>query len=542
MPKIVTTKEMQALENAADAQGLSFDEMIQNAGKTIADVAISRLGKVEGKRVVILAGKGNNGGDGLVAALHLANAGAQVSVYLSEERTEDDELLKPLQDMQLLVAVYADDQRSRVLRNILKSADVVIDSILGTGVQLPLKGAVKEVLSKTQQILSNREALPYVIAVDCPSGLDCDTGEIADEALKADLTITLAAAKPGLISFPGAEYVGELVIGDIGLPPRLKELSKINLDLQTAESTVRLLPQRPIGAHKGTFGRVLIVAGSINYPGAAVLAGVAAYRSGVGLVTLAVPASIQSMLVPTLPEATWILLPHEMGALNENGFDIIAKEYATTQTMLIGPGLGQDDATLGLLSKLFRSAELSDLPQIGFLQSREEMSHRPNEIPPCVVDADGLNLLAKIDNWSQLLPAASILTPHPGEMATLTGRSKDEIQQNRVAAAREFAKAWGHVVTLKGAFTVVASPDGRASVMPIATAALARAGTGDVLAGVIAGFRAQGLEAYDAAVAGSYIHARAGEFAAQSLGTEASVLAGEVAEALPNVIAELAAQ
>ena len=255
--------------------------------------------------------------------------------------------------------------------------------------------------------------------------------------------------------------------------------------------------------------------------------------------TLAVPAVIQPMLVPILPEATWVLLPHDMGALNENGAGIIVEEYESTQALLIGPGLGQDDGTLGLLSSLFYSADFSERSQIGFLKSSYELSDTPNEIPPCVIDADGLNLLAKIDNWSKLLPPLSILTPHPGEMATLTGRSKDEIQQNRVAVAREFAKAWGHVVTLKGAFTVVASPDGRAAVMPIATAALAHAGTGDVLAGVIAGFRAQGLEAYEAAIAGSFIQARAGEYAAEVLGTGASVLAGEVAEALPNVIAEL---
>ena len=188
---------------------------------------------------------------------------------------------------------------------------------------------------------------------------------------------------------------------------------------------------------------------------------------------------------------------------------------------------------------LFRSVDQGHRSQIGFLQSSEGNNNRLNEIPPCVVDADGLNLLAKIDNWPQLLPPGSILTPHPGEMATITGRSKDDIQQNRVAVSREFAKSWGHVVTLKGAFTVVASPDGRASVVPIATAALARAGTGDVLAGLIAGFRAQGLEAYEAAMAGAYIHARAGELAAQSLGTEASVLAGDVADALPIAIAEL---
>jgi NAD(P)H-hydrate epimerase len=530
---------MRGIEEAADAAGLTFDIMMKNAGESIAMEIIHRLGSVSEKRVVILAGSGNNGGDGLVVGDHLADSGAQVSVYLTKQRDDSDENLSRLKAREILIAVYGSDQRARVLKNMLLSADIVVDAILGTGFSLPLSGDAKEVLSKSKKILEKREDTPFIIAVDCPSGLDCDSGEIAEDALSAHLTVTLAAAKPGLLTFPGAEYVGELVVGDIGIPAKQKELSKIKLTMPDHETIKNMLPHRSMDSHKGTFGRVLIVAGSINYPGAAGLSALAAYRIGAGLVTLAVPAIIQPLIAPLLPEATWILLPHEMGVLNENGGQLLIDEFENSQALLIGPGFGQEEVTKDFISTLLGSLSHSQKPQFGFLLQDTGVDEKANEIPPCVVDADALKLLVDIENWTTLLPPDTVLTPHPGEMAVMTGISTRDIQADRIKVAAKWAKKWGHIVVLKGAFTVVASPDGNTSVIPFASASLARAGTGDVLAGAIAGLRAQGVPGYQAAVLGSYLHALAGQYVSDSLGTEISVLAGEVADALATVLADV---
>jgi NAD(P)H-hydrate epimerase len=530
---------MRAIETEADAEGLSYDQMMLNAGRSIADAILEQIGDIQGKRVVILAGSGNNGGDGLVVGEHLAQEGAQVSVYLTKERAKDDSNLEKLRARNLIIAVWDQDQRARVLINLIDSSDIIVDAILGTGFELPLKGIAKKLLAKVKKSLEKREKRPYIVAVDCPSGVDCDTGQIAAEALPADLTVTLAAAKPGLLIGPGASSVGKLVVGDIGLENGKGELNKIMLEMADHDTVRELLPDRPLDAHKGTFGKVLIVAGSINYPGAALLAGVAAYRVGVGLVTMAVPAPIQALIAPNLPEATWVMLPHEMGVITEGAAPIVAEEFSSSDTILIGPGFGVDDVTRAFLSKVLGSVEHTQLSQIGFIRPENKGKINDVSLPPCVVDADGLKLLVEVASWNSLLPSDSILTPHPGEMAIMTGSSKEEIQSDRMGTAQKWAKEWGHVVVLKGAKTVVAAPDGRTTILPFETPALASAGTGDVLAGAIAGFRGQGVSAYEAAITGSYLHGRAGELSAQSLGNTASVMAGDVADALTAALSEL---
>jgi NAD(P)H-hydrate epimerase len=530
---------MRQIEAEADAGGLSYDLMMLNAGKSIADEIINRLPEIKGKRVLILVGSGNNGGDGLVVGEHLAELEAQVSIYLTKARDGDDSNLAKLRGRNLLIAEWDQDQRARVLTNLVEGADIIVDAILGTGFELPLRGTAKDLLTRVNKVLGKRNTSPYMVAVDCPSGLDSDTGEIAAEALKASLTVTLAAMKPGLFTQPGANYVGELVVGEIGLTKGKGEINKIMIEMPDKKSIKAILPERPSDAHKGTFGKVLIAAGSINYPGAAMLAGVAAYRVGAGLVTMAVPAPIQSLVAPGFPEATWVVLPHEMGVISEGAADVVRDEFANSQVLLLGPGFGVEDTTKAFLSRVLGSDEHTQLSQIGFIQPEGKAQKGDQELPPFVVDADGLKLIVEIDSWTSRLPPNSILTPHPGEMAIMTGTDKDEIQADRTASAQKWAAEWGHIVVLKGANTVVAAPDGRTTILPFATAALARAGTGDVLAGAIAGIRAQGVEAYEAAIAGSYIHGRAGELSAEALGTTASVLAGDVADAIADVLSEM---
>jgi NAD(P)H-hydrate epimerase len=314
------------------------------------------------------------------------------------------------------------------------------------------------------------------------------------------------------------------------------------VELGNAEEVADLLPPRPRNAHKGTFGRALVVAGSVNYTGAAYLAGAAAYRIGAGLVTVAVPAPLHSILAAALPEATWLLLPHELGVIATGGAEILIKELDQCQSLLIGPGLGLEKTTGHFLRRLLGVEDETHKGRLGFAQRASDEASTPAQraaLPPLVIDADGLKLLAQIEGWPALLPKETVLTPHPGEMATLTGLDKSALQADRIGLAQKYAAEWGQVVVLKGAFTVVAAPDGRTTVQPFATSALARAGTGDVLAGAIAGLLAQGLKPYEAAVAATYLHGRAGELAAIAMGTTASVLAGDVLSKLAEALGEV---
>jgi NAD(P)H-hydrate epimerase len=540
--KVVTVEEMKAIEAAADRGGLSYAMMMDAAGQAVAENILARLEDPAAHKVVVLCGPGNNGGDGLVAANRLAEAGAAVSVYLTRPADENDPKVQRLRQRGLLMADAENDQRWRVLKNLMGGVTVLVDALFGTGARLPLTGKPADLLKYARKALADRAerdsaARPLIVAVDCPSGLDCDTGALDPLALAADVTVTFAAAKRGQFAFPGAEAVGELVVADIGVDDDLPELAGVRLEVATQESVQALLPERPRDAHKGTFGRALIAAGSVNYTGAAYLAGEAAYRVGAGLVTLAVPSPIFPALAGQLPEATWIMLPHELGVIAGPAADVLRKEYDKTQALLFGPGVGMEKETAAFVRRWLgmEEAAAARSAHFGFI-ARGDGEAAPEAtapaMPKAVVDADGLKLLAGVEGWAARLPRATVLTPHPGEMAALTGMSKDDIQRDRVGAAMQHAAEWGHVVVLKGAFTVVAAPDGRATLIPFASAALARAGTGDVLAGAITGLLAQGMAPYEAAVAAAFLHGLGGVLAAQALGSTAAVMARDVLEGL----------
>jgi NAD(P)H-hydrate epimerase len=522
MSKLLTISEMQAVEAAADAAGVSYAQLMENAGRAVAEAVLARLGDdLDVHKIAVLCGKGNNGGDGLVAAHYLSNTGARVTVYGAQPFDEADAKIKRLREKGVFLADSANDQRWRVLNNLLNSATVVIDAVFGTGARWPLGGPGAELLKEATLILNARTPRPFVVAVDCPSGLNCDTGALDALALPADVTVTFAAAKHGHFAFPGADVLGELLIAEIGIPPEL--LAKYQVELAEESAVRAFLPPRPRNAHKGTFGKALIIAGSFHYTGAAYLAGAGAYRVGAGLVTISVPDEIHAIVATQLPEATWLARDEVLAAV---------PNYTAC---LIGPGLGTGREASELLQKLLKG---TNPPKMGFGGHGSE-SKLSAPLPPLVVDADALRLLAALPNWPETLPPNSILTPHPGEMAALTGMDKTELQTDRVATALKYAQLWGHVLVLKGAFTVIAAPDGRATVLPFATAALARAGTGDVLAGMIVGLLAQGLAPYSSAVTAAYLHARAGELAAQTHGQTASVSARDVAEMVAKALAEM---
>ena len=536
--KLVTVTQMQAIEKEADAHGLTYGMMMENAGQGLADVVLDLFFDEMEPEVVGLVGPGNNGGDTLVAMTALIEEGWKAHAYLVKRRKDD--LVRRFTDAggEVIASKDGFDQ----LAEAIEVADVLLDGVLGTGIRLPLKKDVAELLSEVNDVLDSLDEAPLVLAVDCPSGVDCDTGEVAEETIAADLTVTMAAVKQGLLKLPAFEYAGELEVVDIGLSNDLESLNAVTAEVAEANLVAALLPERPLEAHKGTFGTALIAAGSVNYTGAAVLAGEAAYRVGAGLVTLAVPAPLHGALAGHFPEATWVLLPHEAGRVSENASDVLAKNFEQASALLLGPGFGTETTTKVFLENLLagRSAQKKAAARIGFVHVEAKPAEETeNNLPPMVIDADGLKLLAQIKDWAAKLPPLSILTPHPGEMSVLTGLSKEEIQEDRQNIALKFAKEWGHVVVLKGAFTVIASPDGRLTMIPVASPALARAGTGDVLAGLVVGLRAQGLDAFDSAVAGAWIHAQAGLYAADDLGTAASVLAGDVLNSVPDVISDL---
>jgi NAD(P)H-hydrate epimerase len=371
--------------------------------------------------------------------------------------------------------------------------------------------------------------------VDCTTGLNCDTGALDPAAVPADITVTFAYPKEGLLLFPGAEAVGQLVVANIGIPPELAD--DVPVEMATAEQVRSWLPDRPRSAHKGTFGRALIVAGSVNYVGAATLAGAGAKRVGTGLVTMALPMPIQPAVAAGLTEATYLLLPHDMGVIAAGAVPVLRGSFDAYDALLLGPGLTQEKETVSFVHTLLGLKHAERKEHIGFVSSGALEQKKELEFPPLVVDADGLNALVQADGWWKMLPPGTILTPHPGEMARLMGsdtRTAD-VQADRWGTAQRMAARWNAVLVLKGAFTVIASPEGRIVVLPFANSALATAGSGDVLAGAIAGLRAQGMGAFEAAVAGAYLHGLAGELARADLG-DMGVVAGDLHPRLPRAL------
>lgn len=533
--RIVSVAQMVELEKEANQRGLTYEKMMETAGKGLADFVHQNHYKNSGQTVLGLIGIGNNGGDTLIALTRLLRDGWNAKAYLVRKRIINDPLIKNFCLAGGELIEISKDRSFSYLKKWLKNADVVLDGILGTGIQLPLRDDVPKVLN----LVKSAQHSAVIIAVDCPSGVDCDSGETAGECLQADQTVCLAAIKAGLLKKPAYRYTGEISVVDIGLPKALNGWKKVDGEVLTQSIVAGLIPNREMDSHKGSFGVCVIAAGSVNYCGAALLASKGAYRVGTGLVRAAIPGAIYDTLAGQLPEATWLVLPHSDGVFNRESAPVLLKSLDRISALLIGPGIGLQEDTKhfieGLLMGAVESLKYSRV--LGFSDSRENQNpDQQIRLPPIVFDADALKLLNKIESWWNLLPFNSILTPHPGEMSVLTGLSIDEIQKARVEIACEFAGKWGQVVVLKGAMTVIANPNAKYAIIPIATSALATAGTGDVLAGMIAGYLAQGLDAYSAAKIGAWIHARAGQIAAEKIGNEASVMAGDVVEAIPDVL------
>ena len=533
--QLVSVAQMKELETQANAGGLSYDQMMARAGKGLAEIIHNRYWANGYRTVLGLAGSGNNGGDTLVALTLLIHKGWSAKVYIIKEGIKNNPLVSTYLAAGGELVDVSEDLAFRKLKTWVKECDVVMDGILGTGITLPLRGIIPAVLSAVLSVKSNA----VIVAVDCPSGVDSDCGEAAKECLKAELTICMAAVKQGLLKFPAYRLVGELAVVDIGLPKSLPTWKDIKGEVMTAEKAATLLPQRPDDGHKGTFGACLVAAGSVNYCGAVLLASEAAYRVGAGLVRAAIPGAIYDTIAGRLPEVTWLVLPHTDGVINADAVMVIRQNLERITAMLVGPGLGDEPTTQEFIKQLFEKPEsvISSKKVIGFPgEKRDEKVRCQAELPQLVIDADGLRLLALLKEWPRKLNRSAVLTPHPGEMSALTGLPVDKIQKNRIEIALEYAHKWGHVVVLKGALTVTADPSGKYTVNPVATSALATAGTGDVLAGMITGLIAQGMAGYSAAITGVWLHAQAGILAAAQIGSTNAVTAPDVLAAIPAAI------
>ncbi len=521
---LVSVEQMKSLEKLADETGLTYAQMMENAGAGLAMVIENEFGDIkEEYSIVGVAGSGNNGGDTLIALQKLANNGWQVRALVHKRIIKNDPLCQALVSNGGLVLPFSNES----ITEAVKGQIILLDGLIGTGFTMPFREDLKALFRHLKERIEEYANQVITIAVDCPSGMDCINGTFDPDGIPADLTVCMAAVKRGQIDPRAWDRCGEVVVVPIGLEEIMPQWSDNLPEVLTPEIVSQMLPPRKIDGHKGTFGTAMIVGGSINFTGAPLLAGEAAVRSGAGLVQMCLPARLHPIVAGQLPDAIWLLLPDDNGCISRGAAKLIEKNLERADAMLMGPGMGLDTETARFVENFLKRTD-SSLDSMGFNSGKAKPASKGSLPLPLIIDADGLKLLATIKEWWNFLPPDTILTPHPGEMSILTGSTVPEIQAQRLENASEYAQKWNCIVVLKGAGTVIASPDGKTAILPVATSALAHAGSGDVLAGVILGLRAQGIEAYSAACAGVWAHTEAGFVAAENLGHTASVLASDI--------------
>ncbi len=509
---IVTVAEMRELETRAEREyGLTSPILMENAGKSAAEILaehINRPRSVPDLEFLILVGPGNNGGDGLVMGRYLEKWGGLVSLY----RWKEQQLTNSGKDVPEI------DTHEK-LEEAIQRASYVLDALLGTGVSRPLPESMRSLLGRVRQEREKRDSL-RIVAVDLPTGLNADTGEVDPGTIPSDITITLACPKQGFFFFPGRDYMGKLYVGNIGLPAELEQ--HLQSEMLTGALVKNILPKRPLDSNKGTFGKVMLLCGSSAYPGSAFLAGSSAGRIGAGLVTLAVTKQMHPIYASAFHEATFVLLPDENAESFERSSALL-DHLEGYRSLLIGPGLGQSPSIREVI-----------------LQVLEQLRAMPDEQRPhLVIDADGLNNLSALERWWTLLPAGTVITPHPGEMGRLcNGLKVSGGNIDRLELARSKAQEWQVTLVLKGACTIIAEPGGHMRINWLANPALATAGTGDVLAGMIAGLLAQNVTPFDAASAAVYLHTAASELVSAEIG-HAGLLASDLLPKIPRAMLRL---
>ena len=481
---LVNAQQMREMDRfAMEEIGIPSIVLMETAGQSVVQEVEKRYPKA---KVLVFAGHGNNGGDAFVIARHLFNKGFSVKTWLvgSEDRMTPDTLVAYRALIQSRFRVRkVSEQGWESLHEDLVQANLIIDGLLGTGIKGPLREEVENVVKE----INSRKGQATILAIDIPSGVNADNGEVITEAVLADVTVTFACPKWGHYLFPGASYCGELIVRDIGIPGWVGDELKWTSHLLQQETISRLIPARFRHSHKGTYGHVLIISGSQSFVGASSLVALGAIRSGSGMVTLAIPRSIQPMVAGQVPEAIYWLWPETEGSLSKNSWKVLAGRKLPYDFTVVGPGIGQ-------------------APGVEWL---EEVIHHTSG--PLLLDADALNLLAK--DLSIIKKRDSvILTPHPGEMARLLGTTTQEVEKNRQQVAVEFAQKHGVYLLLKGTYPIIATPSGECYVSPRGSSSLAKGGSGDVLCGMIGSFVGQTGSILSGMQCALYVHGMAGEF------------------------------
>lgn len=510
--KIATAEQMLLCDRLTSAEyGIPSLALMENAGRGTVAAMIRHFGPLAERKVLIFIGPGNNGGDGLVIARLLLEQGAQPQVVSLVDlgKLQGDAARNLDRVKQLAMPLYtclAEDDLPWVERLVAES-DLLVDALFGTGLRSLITGVFAAVIR-----CLNASSMP-VVAVDIPSGIASDTGTPQGVSVRARLTCTYGLPKFAQVEPPGKEYVGLLEVVDIGIPAEVVERIGVKVEWLDHASVKGLIPERGLASHKGTFGHLLALAGSLGKGGAAVLCGLGGVRSGAGLVTIAAPKAINSVVQGGLPEAMTAVLSFSQHCISDTDYDQLLAAVHGKGAVAVGPGLGTAEETGQVVRKLYR-----DLRQ------------------PMVVDADGLNLLA--GEVAVLAAGPRVLTPHPGEMSRLAGISTVAVQGNRRAVAADFAKRHGVYLVLKGAATVIAAPDGRLAINSTGNPGMAAGGMGDVLTGLIGGLLAQGVPPFEASCLGVYVHGLAADRIVRD-GRPFGFLASELAAEIPAAFQEL---
>ncbi|MEN3003895.1 NAD(P)H-hydrate dehydratase [Dehalobacterium formicoaceticum] len=509
--KLVTAEEMRQLDHAAiNDYEIPGIVLMENAGTALMSVIREQFPESLNRgRILIFAGKGNNGGDGLVIARHLANAGCDVKVFLlcKPEELQGDALINwnIIRKMNLRYQLITTDRDLNLVKVGLMYTELIIDGIFGTGFKGQAQGTVARLID-----LVNESGKP-VLAIDLPSGMEADTGRVKGPCIQAQVTVTMGLPKIGMVLDPAAKFVGKLITADISFPYELISQGQFTRDLLDQKFCRNLFPLREKDGHKGSYGHVVVIGGSPGMTGAVALSSWAAVRSGAGLVTAAIPAGLNGILENKLTEAMSLPLPEtQEGSISTESLELLRK-ILPRKVAVLGPGLSRHQEAQGLVRGLVR-----DVPC------------------PLVVDADALYTLKECGELLENSSYPVILTPHPGEMSRLIGKTVAEIQNDRVGAVTECARRYRSIVVLKGARTLIATPEGHLYVNTTGNSGMATGGSGDVLAGMIGAFLAQGLEGVSAVTLAVYIHGQAGDLAAAER-SQTGLAAGDIIEYLPKI-------
>lgn len=512
--KLVSARAMRALdERTIKEAGTPGHALMERAGAGAARAFVEAFPEIAGKEVIVFCGKGNNGGDGLVIARLLSEMGTPARAVLLGRAAalagDPARMLEEARAAGVRVDEVTSEDALSALGPALSGSAGIVDALFGTGLERPVAG----LSARAIELMNARGREQRAMAVDISSGVDATTGDILGGAVRADLTVAFGLPKLGHVLFPGAALAGRLQVVDIGIPEAFVAEAEFQDAIMTGEAAVSALPDRPKDSHKGTFGHLLIIAGSPGKTGAAAMTAQAAMRCGTGLVTLAVPESVAPVLAVKLTEAMCEgVAETDARTLGRKASERIATLSEGKSALALGPGLSTHPETVELVRDLARA-----------------------EARPMLMDADALNALAGHVEALADCRGPRVLTPHPGEMGRLLGVDTERVNADRIGAARGFARTHGVVLTLKGAHTVVAAPDGQVRINLTGNPGMASGGMGDALTGIISGFLAQGVAPFDAACLGVYLHGLAGDLAARELGT-VGLLASDLIARTPAAI------